>query len=110
MLFRSRAGRKQLVGLLPQDKSFVAVEGSHLVASPSRAKHDPATGSPSIGHVTSSYHSPNLESGFALALVADGRQMHGQTVYCVRGGSLQLMTIVDPVFIDKEGKRRDGIN
>ena len=106
----ARAGRKQLVGLLPQDKSFVAAEGSHLVASPTRAKHDPATGSPSIGHVTSSYHSPNLESGFALALVADGRQMHGQTVYCVRGGSLQLMTIVDPVFIDKEGKRRDGIN
>ena len=77
----SRAGRKQLVGLLPQDKAFVAAEGSHLVASPARSTFDPARGSPSIGHITSSYYSPNLESAFALALVTGGRALHGQTVY-----------------------------
>ena len=104
----SRSNRTQLVGLLPQDKAFVAAEGSHLVASPARAAHDPVRGSPSIGHITSSYFSPNLESGFALALIANGRAMHGQTVHCVLGSSLKPMTIVDPVFIDKEGKRRDG--
>jgi sarcosine oxidase subunit alpha len=106
----SRAGRKQLVGLLPQDKAFVAAEGSHLVASPERSKFDPALGSPSIGHVTSSYYSPNLESAFALALVADGRSLFGKTVYAVKGSDLKPMTIVDPVFIDKEGKRRDGFD
>ena len=106
----SRAGRKQLVGLLPQDKAFVAAEGSHLVADPSRATFDPARGSPSLGHVTSSYYSPNLESGFALALLVDGRAKHGQSVYCVQGSRLVPMKVVDPVFIDKEGKRRDGID
>ena len=52
----------------------------------------------------------NLESAFALALIADGRAMHGRTVYCAQGSGLKPMTIVDPVFIDKEGKRRDGID
>ena len=106
----SRAGRKQLVGLLPQDKAFVAAEGSHLVASLERSAYDPVRGSPSIGHITSSYYSPNLESAFALALVADGRAMHGKTVYAVKGARLEPMVVTDPVFIDKEGKRRDGID
>ena len=106
----NRAGRKQLVGLLPQDKGFVAAEGSHLVASPERSTFDPKLGSPSIGHITSSYYSPNLESGFALALIANGRAMHGQTVQCVQGSTLKAMRVTDPVFIDKEGKRRDGID
>ena len=106
----SRAGRKQLVGLLPQDKSFVAAEGSHLVESPVRSTFDPARGSPSIGHITSSYYSPNLESGFALALITNGRGLHGQTTYCVQGSALKPMTIVDPVFIDRQGTRRDGID
>ena len=106
----SRAGRKQLVGLLPQDKVFVAAEGSHLVASPARSTFDPARGSPSIGHITSSYHSPNLESAFALALVTGGRALHGQTVYAVKGSDLEPMSVVDPVFFDKEGKRRDGFD
>ncbi len=106
----ARAGRKQLVGLLPQDKAFVAPEGSHLVASPERSTFDPRLGSPSIGHITSSYYSPNLESAFALALIANGRAMHGKTVYCSQGSGLKPMTVTDPVFIDKEGKRRDGID
>ncbi|MBK8738495.1 MAG: sarcosine oxidase subunit alpha family protein [Betaproteobacteria bacterium] len=105
-----RADRKQLVGLLPHDKSFVAAEGSHLVARPARAVFDPASGSPSIGHITSSYFSPNLGSGFALALIANGRALRGQTVYCVRDAGPQPMTVGDPVFFDPEGKRRDGID
>ena len=106
----ARAGRKQLVGLLPQDKAFVAAEGSHLVADPSRARHDPATGSPSLGHVTSSYFSPNLDTGFALALLLDGRALHGKTVWNVTSSGLLEMTVCDPVFLDKENKRRDGID
>ncbi len=105
-----RTDRKQLVGLLPEDQSFVAAEGSHLVASRERSSFDPSRGSPSIGHITSSYHSPNLGSAFALALIAGGRALLGQTVYAVKGGELRPMQVVDPVFIDKEGKRRDGID
>ena len=105
----ARTGRKQLVGLLPRDASFVAAEGSHLVASPERSSFDPTFGSPSIGHITSSYHSPNLGTGFALALIANGRALQGQTVYCVKGPKLMPMTVSDPEFFDKEGKRRDGL-
>lgn len=104
----ARADRKQLVGLLPVDRAFVAEEGAHLVRDPARAAFDPESGSPSIGHVTSSYWSPTLQTGFALALIANGRALHGQTVHCVRRGGLVPMTVTDPVFFDKEGKRRDG--
>ena len=93
----ARAGRKQLVGLLPKDRKFVAREGEHLVSGP---------GTPSLGHITSSYWSPNLDSGFALALVADGRALRGKMLYSSLG--LMPMEVVDPVFYDKEGKRRDG--
>jgi sarcosine oxidase subunit alpha len=105
-----RANRKQFVGLRPQDKSFVPVEGSHVVSSPERSKFTVDGGSPSIGHLTSCYYSPNLESGFALGLLVNGRALFGQTVYCVHKGSLKPMTVVEPVFFDKEGKRRDGID
>ena len=106
----ARAGRKQLVGLLPGERGFVAIEGAHLVADPQRAAYDPAHGSPSIGHVTSSYFSPNLGGGFALALIADGRALHGSVVHCVTARGLEPMTVTAPVFFDKEGKRRDGID
>jgi len=106
----ARTGRKQLVGLLPQDRSFVAAEGAHLVADPQRAAWDPASGSPSIGHVTSSYASPNVGGGFALALVADGRALTGRTVHCVTARGTVPMAVTSPVFYDPEGKRRDGID
>ena len=99
-----------LVGLLPGDTRFVAPEGSHLVASAARPTFDPSLGSPSIGHVTSSYFSPNLGRAFALALVVDGRALEGNTIQCLHEGRLQPMKVVDPVFYDKEGKRRDGID
>src|SRR3954465_9265850 len=35
-----RSDRKQLVGLLPEDRHFVAPEGAHLVASPRRSTFD----------------------------------------------------------------------
>ncbi len=102
-----RTGRKQLVGLLPEDKAFVAPEGSHLVAVGAVLPTSSGV-SPSLGHVTSSYYSPNLERSFALALVSDGRAKHGQTVCCVSDGRLVPMKVTDTVFFDKENQRRDG--
>ena len=105
----ARAGRKQFVGLLPVDPRFVAREGSHLVADAARSRYHPESGSPSIGHITSSYHSPNLQRSFALALITDGRARMRQTIQCVEGEALIPMTVTDPVFFDRDGSRRDGI-
>jgi len=106
----SRGDRKQLVGLVPSDKNFVAPEGAHLVGEPNCASYDPQRGSSSLGHVTSSYFSPNLASGFALALIQSGRALRGKTVYCVGPSAVKPMTVTDPIFFDRAGKRRDGID
>ncbi|MEJ7671001.1 MAG: sarcosine oxidase subunit alpha family protein [Casimicrobiaceae bacterium] len=103
-----RGDRKHLVGLLPANRAFVAADGAHLVASPQRAAFSAEGGSPSLGHVTSSYFSPNLERGFAMAHVANGRARIGQTVFCVTSAGLEPMAVTDTLFFDPEGQRRNG--
>jgi sarcosine oxidase, subunit alpha len=68
----------------------------------------PAPPVPMLGHVTSSYHSAELERTFALALVKAGRSRIGQTVYVPVAGSLVPVEIAEPVVVDPEGARRDG--
>ena len=65
----ARAGRHQLVGLLPVDGATVLPEGSYLTE-----ERDAATPPPirHIGHVTSSYFSGELGRPFAMAMLADG--------------------------------------
>jgi len=61
---------------------------------------------PMIGHVTSSYMSPNLGRSIALAMVKGGRARMGQTVQApLGGGKTVACKIVGPVFIDPEGER-----
>ena len=107
----ARAGRKQLVGLLPHDPSIVLAEGAQLVATPpngtSRGGPD-GNGQPMQGHVTSSYHSAALERSFALAMVTDGASRHGETLYAVDADQVTPVTVTDSVLYDKEGARRDG--
>ena len=55
-----RAGRKQLVGLMPEDPARGARRGAQIVAEAA-----PAQGTPALGHVTSSYMSPTLGRSFA---------------------------------------------
>src|SRR3546814_3514302 len=62
-------GRKQLVGLYTADPSIVLEEGAQVTV--------PA-GGPSLGHVTSSYHSASLGRSIALAMVKDGRAIEDQ--------------------------------
>ncbi|HSG94691.1 MAG TPA: glycine cleavage T C-terminal barrel domain-containing protein, partial [Afifellaceae bacterium] len=79
-LFRSdtaRPGRKQLVGLLTEDPATVLMEGAHIIAT--QAKAEPPV--PMLGHVTSSYFSPNLNRSIALAMVADGGKRIGETLW-----------------------------
>jgi sarcosine oxidase subunit alpha len=95
-----RAGRKQLVGLLPDDPAFTPDEGAQIVA----VAH-PAIGAPALGHVTSSYLSPTLGCSFALALVADGRARFGETLFATSKEAARPVKLVEPVFYDKEGRR-----
>ncbi len=95
-----RDDRKQLVGLLPKDPAVHLEEGAQIVADPNQTV--PMT---MIGHVTSSYRSPELGCGFALAMVKGGKALHGKTLYVPMIDRTSAVTVTDPVFIDKEGAR-----
>jgi sarcosine oxidase subunit alpha len=102
-----RQDRKQLVGLLPDDPTKVIPEGSQITSS---RQERPPMGSriPMIGHVTSSYHSANLDRTFALALVRSGREKIGESVYVPLADGVVRAEITSPVFIDPEGAKIDG--
>ena len=93
-----RAGRKQLVGLLPEPADELLEEGAQIVADPHQAV--PMT---MIGHVTSSYRSPSLGRCFALALVADGRARIGHKLYVPLIDRTVAVTVTEPLFLDPEG-------
>ncbi|MDX2695228.1 sarcosine oxidase subunit alpha family protein [Streptomyces ipomoeae] len=103
----SRTDRKQLVGLLPSDRTTRLPEGTQLVAPdvPITPEAGPV---PMLGHVTSSYHSPALGRPFALALVADGQARKGQTLLAPVGEDLVPVEVTDFVLYDPEGTKRDG--
>jgi sarcosine oxidase subunit alpha len=100
----SRTDRKQLVCLLPDDGRTLLPEGAHLVTTETL----PEPPVPTLGHVTSSYHSAALGRPFALGLVRGGRDRIGQRVYAPVGDDLVPVTITDSVLYDPEGARRDG--
>ncbi|MFF9040408.1 sarcosine oxidase subunit alpha family protein [Streptomyces sp. NPDC014892] len=101
----SRTDRKQLVGLLPSDRTTRLPEGTQLVAPDATLETVPV---PMLGHVTSSYHSPALGRPFALALVADGQARKGQTLLAPVGEELVPVEVTDFVLYDPEGTKRDG--
>jgi sarcosine oxidase subunit alpha len=97
-----REDRKQLVGLKPRDPKLVLQEGAQIVLD--REIRMPM---PMVGHVTSSYFSPTLGHGFALALVKGGSQRIGQTVYLpMADGKMHAAEVVSPVFYDPKGERQ----
>lgn len=97
------AGRHELVGLLTEDPRVVLPEGAALTAE--REGWPPREG---IGHVTSSMHSPTLGRSIALALVKDGRARIGQRIHAPLGPRTVTAVVVEPTFLDPEGRRRDG--
>lgn len=97
-----RTNRKQLVGLKPRDPSVVLEEGAQIVFDP-----DHPIPMPMVGHVTSSYYSPTLKSGFALAVVKGGQSRMGETVYLpMADGKTHAAEIVGPIFYDPKGERQ----
>jgi len=64
---------------------------------------------PMLGHVTSSYMSPNVGRSIALALIQDGRNKMGEQVSLkLIDGRVVSATITDTVFFDKDGARARG--
>ncbi|WP_366554567.1 sarcosine oxidase subunit alpha family protein [Aquibaculum sediminis] len=106
-LFRpdmQKPDRKQLVGLMTEDGREVLPEGAQLVESNGAAR--PPV--PMVGHVTSSYWSPNCGKAIALALVKGGQARMGQRLYAPLADRTVACTITEPVFFDKAGERLHG--
>ena len=58
-----------------------------------------------LGHITSSYFSPNLNKSIALGVVKGGKNMMGQKLFIPMKDKIINVKITDPVFLDKENKR-----
>ena len=100
----TRAGRKQLVGLLTEAADAVLPEGGQIVSE--LARKPPMD---MIGHVTSSYYSAALGRSIALALIKGGRDRGGETVHVpLLDGSSIAATVTEPRFYDSEGERLRG--
>ena len=98
-----RADRKQLVGLLTQNPSEVIPEGAQIVGD---VKPKPPM--KMLGHVTSSYYSPNVGRSIALALVEGGRARIGQELHAALPDRTIRVTVTEPRFFDLEGTRGNG--
>ena len=101
-LYRSdtmKEERKQLVGLVTDNPKEVLEEGAQIVAELDQSPVE------MLGHVTSSYFSPNLNKSIALAVVRSGKTMMGKKLFVPMEDRKINVTIVDPVFLDKENKR-----
>jgi sarcosine oxidase subunit alpha len=96
--------RWQLVGLTALDRA-VMPRGAKVVADP-----DHPLPNPMQGHVTSWCWSPNLEAWITLALVANGRARHGETLWAVSplADARARVRIGPPTFIDPDGERLRG--
>ena len=91
--------RKQLVGLLTDNPNEILEEGAQIVANVNKSPIE------MLGHVTSSYYSPNLKKSIALGVVRGGKNMMGKKLIIPMENKTINVTVADPVFLDKENKR-----
>ena len=101
-LYRSdtiKEDRKQLVGLLTENPDEVLEEGAQIVLDLEKSPVE------MLGHVTSSYYSPNLKKSIALGVLRGGKNMMGQKLIIPMENKKINVTVADPVFLDKENKR-----
>ena len=101
-LYRSdtmREDRKQLVGLLTDDPKVVLEEGAQIVSELNKSPVE------MLGHVTSSYFSPNLNKSIALAVVRGGKDMMGKKLFIPMEDKTINVTVSNPVFFDQTNER-----
>jgi len=96
--------RKTFVGLASENGKPVP-RGGHLVWNPTAPRPMPM-----LGHVTSNCYSPTLERYIALALMDDGEDWKGKSLYAASPltASFVPVRITDHVFIDPENRRPKG--
>ena len=94
-----REDRKQLVGLLTDNPSEILEEGAQIVQD---EKKQPIE---MLGHVTSSYFSPNLNKSIALAVVKNGKRLKGQKLLVPMKDKTINVTVSDFIFFDSKNER-----
>ncbi len=101
----ARPGRKQLVGLLTEDPRQVLPEGAHAVE-----KLKSAPPMDMLGHISSSYMSPNVGRSIALALIRDGLARKGQVLDVpLLDGGAHKVTVTEPVFLTASAPPADDV-
>ena len=93
-------GRRQLVGLKTKDPKKVLQEGAQIVADPEQA-----IPMKMIGFVTSSYWSGTLDQSIAMAMLEDGNNMMGKTLYVPMPDEAIEVEVTGSVFYDQKGER-----
>ena len=97
--------RKQLVGLVPTNRSYGIEEGQHVIEEKNLETpiKKPVK---MLGHVTSSYFSPTLNHCVAMALIKGGNTKIGSQLY-VSTSNLNIIPVevVKPNFIDPKNER-----
>ena len=97
-----RPNRKQLVGLETVDPTTVLPEGAQAVRNP--AQSIPMT---MVGHVTSSYYSANAGRSIAMAVIRDGLNRQGETVFFpLADGRTIEARICKPMWVDPTAERQ----
>ena len=94
-----------LLDLFPVDKTLGIEEGQHVIEQKdlSLPIKDPVD---MLGHVTSSYFSPNLNHSVAMALIRGGKRKIGSRLF-VSTENLNTIAVevVEPNFIDPKNER-----
>ena len=94
-----REDRKQLVGLLTDNPNEILEEGAQIVQD---EKKQPIE---MLGHVTSSYFSPNLNKSIALAVVKNGKKLKGKKLLVPMKDKTINVTVSDFIFFDSKNER-----
>ena len=94
------------MGVVPLNKSQFIEEGQHILECENLPKKI-KTPINYLGHVSSSYHSPNLNHCISMAMIKGGNKLMGKKLYVStsKGTKNIPVEIVNPVFIDPENKR-----
>ena len=58
-----------------------------------------------LGHITSSYFSPNLNKSIALGVVKGGKKMLGKKLIIPMENKNINVTVANPVFYDENNER-----
>ena len=95
--------RPNVVGLLPEDPSFVPPDGTPLVEAGA-----PADAPPVIGYVSQGCHSPNVGRAIALAVLDDGRRRIDGRIEIAGIGRRAPALVTRPCFVDPGGSRMRG--